>query len=159
MKTLYTLLLAFGLCLTSHAQSMQNYDTYYNQASVTEKSNMNDIFKGTPHKLILAENQQTNYLWNDGSALKMIDIFDLSAFNQQFVNSHSIDFSQVKAIKFNNINSQTQITSVDLSNYTQLEYVIFDIDNLNVVSHANLLMQTLILPSNIKVLYRYLMET
>lgn len=162
MKTFYTLLLAFGLCLTSHAQSngisLLNYDTYYKQATATEKRNLDTYLKGTPYKLIFDDQQQAKSIWNNGSELLMIDINNVPGFNQQLLATYNTEFSKVKAIKINNISAKTGSINIDLSNYPQLEYVIFDIDSLNAVPHLNTLIQNLSVTSQVKVMYRYQME-
>jgi len=157
MKTIYTLLLAFGLCLTVHSQSVQNYDTYYNQASSTEKQNISSFLNGAPHKLIYDPNQKAVTLYADGNDVKMIEVMNLNGFSQNQVNNNLTAFAAAKMIKIY-INSSTQASTIDLSAFTQLQYVVFELEASNLVSTVNTIVQTITLPQQVQVLYRYQTE-
>lgn len=62
MKTIYTLLLAFGLFFTSHAQEYQNLSSDSNlQLSASEKSEFEEISYGSHHMLLFGVSVETYY--------------------------------------------------------------------------------------------------
>ncbi|MBA5794084.1 hypothetical protein H1R17_02315 [Flavobacterium sp. xlx-214] len=152
MKTLYTLLLAFGLCFTVHAQS--NVINNYNQLTGSAKASVDNALNANYYKLLIQEGFTSKYL-GDQANEKSVEIVGLNSLLVDNFNANEIHFNNSKIIFFNNINSLTNnIVTVNLSNAANLQYVVFtsqiDIPNVQLQQWIG----NLNLPSTTQVIYR-----
>lgn len=72
MKTFYTLLLAFGLCLTSHAQDLQVLSNNSISLTESEMTEFKTLAFNATHSLIFDDS--TTSIYNDGSTVKRVII-------------------------------------------------------------------------------------
>ena len=113
MKTFYTLLLAFGLCLTSHAQSnIVSLESFLNTQTQSSQI-LSDVL------------DEGNILYYDDSVLysdtyKIVDFKSLNQF-YQFNNFSQISTAVVIAI---NIDDEAHVLQKDLSQLSSLQYII-----------------------------------
>lgn len=122
MKTLYTLLLAFGLCFTVHAQQLISFDQLNdNQVNQLEQYKSNDTY------LLLLQEGFAPKLIGDSSKPKVVQVVGFNTLNGEVVAENIAFFSQAKAILINDFEEQNvSISPLDLSICVELEYITFN---------------------------------
>lgn len=96
MKTFYTLLLAFGLCLTSHAQDLQVLSNVNNvQLSQNETDEFNELTYSATHSVVFGDNTTTIY--NDSTPVKRV-IIETQA-GVALLNSYTTSLNSVKSLE------------------------------------------------------------
>src|SRR5690606_6457017 len=125
MKTLYTLLIACGLCLTVHAQQLINFDQLNdNQVNQLEQYKSNDTY------LLLLQEGFAPKLIGDSSQPKVVQVVGFNTLNGEVVAENIAFFSQAKAILINDFEAQDlSISPLDLSIYEELEYITFNMQH------------------------------
>lgn len=122
MKTLYTLLIACGLCFTVHAQQLINFDQLNdNQVNQLEQYKSNDTY------LLLLQEGFAPKLIGDSSKPKVVQVVGFNTLNGEVVAENIAFFSQAKAILINDFEEQNvSISPLDLSICVELEYITFN---------------------------------
>lgn len=125
MKTLYTLLIACGLCLTVHAQQLINFDQLNdNQVNQLEQYKSNDTY------LLLLQEGFAPKLIGDSSKPKVVQVVGFNTLNGEVVAENIAFFSQAKAILINDFEEQNvSISPLDLSFCVELEYITFNMQH------------------------------
>lgn len=121
MKTFYTLLLAFGLCLTSHAQNLQVLSNTNNvQLSQIEWDEFNQLAFSDTHTLIL--NDATSYVFNNGTSVKAVVIKNVNGAS--LLNSFTPSLNDVKLLQLNwNVNDVYNLSNQLNQKLPKLEYI------------------------------------
>ena len=152
MKTLYTLLIACGLCLTVHAQQLINFDQLNdNQVNQLEQYKSNDTY------LLLLQEGFAPKLIGDSSKLKVVQVVGFNTLNGEVVAENIAFFSQAKAILINDFEEQNvSISPLDLSICVELEYITFNMQQ----EISNTILQNWIsnsqLPLQIKIVKKFM---
>lgn len=122
MKTLYTLLIACGLCFTVHAQQLINFDQLnQNEVIQLEQYKSNDTY------LLLLQEGFAPKLIGDSSKTKVVHVVGFNTLNDEVVAENIEFFSQAKAILINDFEEQNvSISPLDLSICVELEYITFN---------------------------------
>lgn len=121
MKTFYTLLLAFGLCLTSHAQNLQVLSNTNNvQLSQIEWDEFNQLAFSDTHTLIL--NDAASYIFNNGTSVKAVVIKNVNGAS--LLNSFTSTLNDVKLLQLHwNLNDVYNLSSQLSQKLPKLEYI------------------------------------
>lgn len=152
MKTLYTLLIACGLCLTVHAQQLINFDQLNdNQVNQLEQYKSNDTY------LLLLQEGFAPKLIGDSSKPKVVQVVGFNTLNGEVVAENIAFFSQAKAILINDFEEQNvSISPLDLSFCVELEYITFNMQH----EISNTILQNWIsnsqLPLQIKIVKKFM---
>jgi len=152
MKTLYTLLIACGLCLTVHAQQLINFDQLNdNQVNQLEQYKSNDTY------LLLLQEGFAPKLIGDSSKPKVVQVVGFNTLNGEVVAENIAFFSQAKAILINDFEEQNvSISPLDLSICVELEYITFNMQQ----EISNTILQNWIsnsqLPLQIKIVKKFM---
>lgn len=158
MKTFYTLLLAFGLCFTIHAQenvAVLNYDSYLQQQPQEVRNEINSYVSGTPSKLLLEKEFPAKHLWQTDQGSVVIDIVNTHSVNETIVQDNNADFNNAKALVISNVNANSQvIEAIDLSSFTQLKYIIVQTNQTMSATAVAQLLQNVQLPVGVLVFYK-----
>src|SRR5690606_20031233 len=93
MKTFYTLLLAFGLCLTSHAQSNINVVNYQN-ANLQSQNEINSLLSTNQNRLLLQNGFSAKQLSNDNLGLKLIKVVNSNSIDNAVLTNFAGDYSK-----------------------------------------------------------------
>jgi len=152
MKTIYTLLLAFGLCFTVHAQSVLNF----NSASSQIKNQVETLQQGNINRLLFQSGFSTKHLSNDNQGIKLIKIVNSNSIDNNILVDYGANYSNVKAIVFSDIkNTSSIVEALDLTGFNSLEYVV--IDAYEALSNAFIqnLLQNVQLPLNVTIVYKH----
>ena len=152
MKTFYTLLLAFGLCLTVHSQNIIDF----NSASSPVKNQIEVLLQGDTNRLLFQSGFSTKHLSNDNQGIKLIKIVNSNSIDNNILVDYGANYSNVKAIVFSDItNSSSTVEALDLTGFNSLEYVVIDANE----SLSNLFIQNLLqsvqLPKNVIIVHKH----
>ena len=154
MKTFYTLLLAFGLCFTVHAQNNANIVNYQNVGSQVQNQ-LNALLNGNQNRLLLQAGFSSKQLGDDNQGIKLIQAIGNNAISDAVLQDFSADYTKVKAIVLSNIkaNSST-VSALDLTAFSALQYLVVETnENLTTVFVQSLL-QSIQLPANVVIVYK-----
>lgn len=152
MKTLYTLLIACGLCFTVHAQQLINFDQLnQNEVIQLEQYKSNDTY------LLLLQEGFAPKLIGDSSKPKVVQVVGFNTLNGEVVAENIAFFSQAKAILINDFEEQNvSISPLDLSFCVELEYITFNMQH----EISNTILQNWIsnsqLPLQIKIVKKFM---
>jgi len=155
MKTFYTLLLAFGLCLTSHAQSNINVVNYQN-ANLQSQNEINSLLSTNQNRLLLQNGFSAKQLSNDNLGLKLIKVVNSNSIDNAVLTNFAGDYSNVEIIVLSNIDANSQvITNLDLNGFSSLKYIIINTNETLINTFVQNMLQNVQLPPNVLVVYKH----
>ena len=151
MKTFYTLLLAFGLCFTSHAQNIIDF----NSASSQLKSQIEGLQQGDINRLLFQSGFSTKHLSNNNQGIKLLKVVGTNSISDDILNDYSGNYSSVKVISFTNITTGSDVLSLlDLTAFSSLDFILVNTnDDLN-QSFVKGLFKNVKLPSNVTIVIK-----
>lgn len=154
MKTFYTLLLAFGLCLTSHAQSNVNVVNYKNASSQIQ-SQLEMLLQGNQNRLLLQSGFPVKHLSNDNQGIKLVQVVESNSISNEILADFSGDYSKVKAIVFSNITTNSSVISaLDLTSFHALQYIVINSTETLSNTFVQNMLQNVQLPPNVTIVYK-----
>lgn len=154
MKTFYTLLLAFGLCLTSHAQSNANIVNYHNASSQVQNE-LNNLLSGNLNKLLLQTGFPAKQLSNDNQGIKLVQVVESNSISNEILADFSGDYSKVKAVVLSNITTNSSfVSALDLTSFNALQYIVINSTETLSNTFVQNMLQNVQLPPNVTIVYK-----
>lgn len=154
MKTIYTLLLACGLCLTSHAQSNVNIVNYQNAGSQVQ-SQLDVLLQGNQNRLLLQNGFPTKQLSNDNQGIKLVNVVGSNSISNEILQDFAADYSNVKAVVFSDVNNNSPaVLPLDLTTFGSLQYVVINSNDILSNTFVQNLLQNVQVPANVVIVYR-----
>lgn len=151
MKTIYTLLLAFGLCFTVHAQNIVSYQNLSSQ----EKNEIDLLSKSDQNRLLLQFGFPTKLLANDNQGIKILDVVGSQSINNEILEGTSEGFSKVELIIISDLtNESLAISTLNLENFGSIKYLLITSNEMLSNAFVVNLLSNVQLPSNIVVVYK-----
>lgn len=154
MKTLYTLLLAFGLCFTVHAQNNANIVNYQNVGTQVQ-SQLETLLIGNQNRLLLQAGFSSKQLGDDNQGIKLIQAVGSEAISNEVLQDFAADYTKVKAIVLSNITANSNVVSdLDLSAFTALQYFVVKTNETLTTTFVQSLLQNIQIPANVVIVYK-----
>lgn len=151
MKTIYTLLLACGLCLTSHAQSNANIVNYQNVSSQVQ-SQLDALLSGNQNRLLLQAGFSSKQLANDNQGIKLIQAVGSDAISDEILQDFAADYTKVKTIVLSNITTNSDaVSTLDLTALSTLQYFVVETSETLTNTFIQNLLQNIQIPVNVVV--------
>lgn len=154
MKTLYTLLLAFGLCFTVHAQNNANIVNYQNVGTQVQ-SQLETLLIGNQNRLLLQAGFSSKQLGDDNQGIKLIQAVGSEAISNEVLQDFAADYTKVKIIVLSDIKTNSQVISVlDLTLFSALQYFVIESNETLTTAFVQSLLQNVQMPENVVIVYK-----
>ena len=154
MKTLYTLLLAFGLCFTVHAQNNANIVNYQNVGSQVQNQ-LNALLSGNQNRLLLQAGFSSKQLGDDNQGVKLIQAVGSDAISNEVLQDFAADYTKVKAIVLSNIKANsTAVQALDLTAFNDLQYILIESNETLTTAFVQSLLQNVQMLENVVIVYK-----
>lgn len=154
MKTLYTLLLAFGLCFTVHAQNNANIVNYQNVGTQVQ-SQLETLLIGNQNRLLLQAGFSSKQLGDDNQGVKLIQAVGSDAISNEVLQDFAADYTKVKAIVLSNIKANsTAVQALDLTAFNDLQYILIETNETLTTAFVQSLLQNVQMLENVVIVYK-----
>ena len=154
MKTLFTLLLAFGLCFTVHAQNNANIVNYQNVGTQVQ-SQLETLLIGNQNRLLLQAGFSSKQLGDDNQGVKLIQAVGSDAISNEVLQDFAADYTKVKAIVLSNIKANsTAVQALDLTAFNDLQYILIETSETLTTAFVQNLLQNVQIPANVVIVYK-----